>query len=60
MTELYYCHHCEHSYEVDTHEIEEGDPDPEQCPKCQSLDTTTDPDQMPKSDNETYREENKE
>jgi NAD-dependent SIR2 family protein deacetylase len=58
MTELYYCHHCEHSYEADEWERQEGKPSAEQCPKCKSLDTTTDPDLMPQDDTKTLEQEN--
>lgn len=56
--ELYYCHHCEHSYEADEWERQEGEAPAEQCPECGSLDTTTDPDQMPQPDSVTYAKEN--
>lgn len=60
MDQLYYCLDCEHSYEADEWERQEGDPPSEQCPrpKCKSLNTTTDPELMPQPDAKTYEKEN--
>ena len=58
MTELYYSRHCEHSYEADEWDRQEGEPSAEQCPKCGSLDTTTDPELMPRPDSYHYEREN--
>ena len=56
--ELYYCLDCEHQYEADEWERQEGDPSAEECPECKSHNTTTDPDLFPEHCSATYHKEN--
>lgn len=58
MLELHFCRDCEHEYEADEWERQDGDPPAEQCPHCFSMNTTQDPELMPDPDHVTYSKEN--